>query len=143
VEVVLLYPNPPYPILQVLALEKLLLVTSTLPPAEAPPPRPALAALPPVNENPPPRPPSASAALARVPDSPAGAAGGALGNGRVAERGLGFGIAGAALAAAAPPVGQGPEVRRTNTQRFNKRALDTYTRTMDSLCQPISRWSSI
>ena len=35
---------------QVLALEKLLLVTSTVPHAAAPPPRPPLASLPPVNE---------------------------------------------------------------------------------------------
>ena len=34
-------------------MEKLLLVTSTVAPAESPPERPALASLPPVNENPP------------------------------------------------------------------------------------------
>ena len=38
---------------QALALEKLLMVTSTVQPSSAPPERPTLASLPPVNENPP------------------------------------------------------------------------------------------
>ena len=38
--------------LQALAVEKLLMVTSTVQPSRAPPERPTLASLPPVNENP-------------------------------------------------------------------------------------------
>ena len=39
-------------LLQALALEKLLMVTSTVQPSQTPPERPTLASLPPVNENP-------------------------------------------------------------------------------------------
>lgn len=111
---------------QVLALEKLLLVTSTVPHAAAPPPRPPLASLPPVNEavTPPQRAPGSAGS--RIPETPADGshdhspgpdgAGAALGNGAVAERGglglgLGFGIAGAALAASPPAAAHGSEVR--------------------------------
>lgn len=119
------------PIVQVLALEKLLLVTSTVPATAAPPPRPPLASLAPVNENlPPAQPPRGAAGVARVPDSPvegpaspgAGAAaadgGAAMGNGQVvargAEVGLGSGFAGAAFAMIEQASGHSPEVRRAS-----------------------------
>ena len=100
-------------LVQVLALEKLLLVTSTVPAAAAPPALPPLASLSPVNENPPAQPPRGATGVARAPDSPvhgpaspsadlAAADGAALGNGQMAGRGggavVGSGIAGAALA---------------------------------------------
>ena len=116
------------PAAQVLALEKLLLVTSTVPAAAAPPPRPPLAVLAPVNENPPSaQPPRGAAGVACVPDSPvegpaspgAGAVaadgGAAMGNGlvaaRIGEAGLGSGFAGAAFAMIEQASGHSPEVR--------------------------------
>ncbi|KAK9839629.1 hypothetical protein WJX81_001603 [Elliptochloris bilobata] len=114
---VLLEPRKQYARLDklVLALEKLLLVTSTVPAAAAPPPRPPLASLPPVNENPAPaQPPRGASAITRVPESPAddpvspsadsdAGDAAAFGNGQLTGRsgggvGVGFGIAGAALA---------------------------------------------
>ncbi|BDA40349.1 probable serine/threonine-protein phosphatase 4 regulatory subunit at N-terminal half [Coccomyxa sp. Obi] len=75
-----------------LALEKLLLVTSTIEPNAAPPPRPALQTLPPVNENP--QPPAGTASSKPVASSP-GTANGP--HDRTQFPGSGFNLASAAL----------------------------------------------
>lgn len=78
--------------MQALALEKLLLVTSTVPQTSEPPPLPQLSALRPVNENP---------KTPAVPQSTTSAASSPRINGLTHERpqfpGSGFGVAGAAL----------------------------------------------
>ncbi|KAK9916717.1 hypothetical protein WJX75_006200 [Coccomyxa subellipsoidea] len=75
-----------------LALEKLLLVTSTVAPQSSPPPRPALDSLPPVNENPKPPPGSSST---KPPASIPGTANGP--HERMHMPGSGFNLASAAL----------------------------------------------
>lgn len=79
---------------QALALEKVLLVTSTVPQTSTPPPPPKLSALQPVNENPktPPMPPCPKSMAAVASPQPNG-----LLHDRPAFPGSGFGIAGAAL----------------------------------------------
>ena len=80
--------------MQALALEKLLLVTSTVPQTSAPPPQPKLSSLPAVNENP---------LTPAVPPSTKGASASAASphTGRASDRPQfpagGFGVAGAAL----------------------------------------------